>query len=251
MKRIVLVRHATAVETGPRGSDFHRRLKKRGRREALLMAERLAALAPPPDLILTSPADRALETAGIFADRFDLGGAGIEQREQLYGGLLADEFLRLVRALDDRHHCVYVFGHDPSFSEFAALLVRGFTDLIPKAGCVVIEVPRKTWRTLRAGDGRLAAFEHPPAPDEQKRLEAELRDRIAGMIRTRVFGTLREFGVRENPDVVRVVARAASRMTKAVLPEAMAATVRAKGPAGKGRKRRAKTTARSRKAARR
>jgi hypothetical protein len=34
MKRIVLVRHATAVDVGPKGSDFHRRLKKRGRREA-------------------------------------------------------------------------------------------------------------------------------------------------------------------------------------------------------------------------
>ncbi len=227
MKRLVLVRHATAVETGPRGSDFHRRLKKRGRREALLMAERLATMASAPDLLLSSPADRALETARVFAERFGVGETAIEQREQLYGGLLAEEFMRLVRTLDDRHQCVFVFGHDPSFSEFAGLLAADFNELIPKAGYVVIDVPRRTWRTLRGGDGTVAAFERPPAPGVQKRMEAELRDRLAGSIRTRVFGALREFGVQEDPDVVRVVARSASRVTRAVLPAAIAAAERA------------------------
>jgi phosphohistidine phosphatase len=223
LKRIVLVRHATAVETGPQGSDFHRRLKKRGRREASLMAERLAALGGTPDLILTSPADRAVETARAFAERFAVPETAIELREQLYGGLLADEFLRLVQSLDDRRQCVFVFGHDPSFSEFAALLVRGFTERIPKAGCLVIDVPRKNWRALRPGDGSVVAFERPPAPDVQKRIEADLDESIAASIRTAVFAVLRGFDVPAGPDVVRVVARAASRVAKAALPAAMAA----------------------------
>jgi phosphohistidine phosphatase len=249
LKQIVLVRHATAVETGPRGSDFHRRLKKRGRREALLMAERLATFIARPDLLLSSPADRALETAVAFGNRFGISAGEIVQREQLYGGLLPDEFLRIVQALDDRRKTVLVFGHDPSFSEFAALLAEPFNDLIPKAGFVVIDLPRRSWRAIRSGDGSVAAFERPPAPDVQKRMEAEIADRLAGTIRGVVFGALRKFDIPENPDVVKAVARAAARVTKSVLPMAIASAgtsespvnrpARARGRALQARKRKA------------
>lgn len=210
-----------------------------------MMAERLAAVTSVPDLILSSPADRALETALVFAGRFGVAPDTIVQREQLYGGLLPEEFLRIVHLLDDRHSCVFVFGHDPSFSEFAAFLVRGFGDMIPKGGCLVIDLPRKSWRTVRPGDGRVVRFERPPAPDVRKRLEAELGDRLAGSIRAAVFAALRGFDVPENPDLVRVVARAAARVTKTALPVALAAAGRAK-PARAARTRRAQGSARGR-----
>ena len=35
----------------------------------------------------------------------------IVQREELYGGLLPEEFLRIVHLLDDRESSVFVFGH--------------------------------------------------------------------------------------------------------------------------------------------
>jgi phosphohistidine phosphatase len=218
LKRIVLVRHATAVETGPRGSDFHRRLKKRGRREAAIMADATAARVGTPDLMISSPADRAIETARAFADRCGYPQARIEQREELYGGLLPEEFLRIVNDVDDVYSVVMLFGHDPSFSEFASFLVPGFSDSIPKAGVVVIDATGKTWRSLRRGRGTLSAFERPPAIDDQKRMEEELRDEIARRIRTAVFAVLREIGVAENRDVVKDVARAATRIARTVRP---------------------------------
>lgn len=222
MKRIVLVRHATAVDVGPKGSDFHRRLKKRGRREAAIMADRVAGLLGAPDLVVTSPADRALETARAFAERLGISGECVVVREQLYGGLLPEEFLHIVGEFDDANATVMVFGHDPSFSEFAAHLVAGFNELIPKAGVVVIDVERKSWSAVRAGDGVVAAFERPPAPEVQKRIEEDLIDRLAMGIRTAVFAAVREFGVPENRDVVKAVARASARLAQAVRPFAAA-----------------------------
>jgi phosphohistidine phosphatase len=221
MKRIVLVRHATAVETGPQGSDFHRRLKKRGRREAAIMADRTAAITGTPDLMVTSPADRAADTARAFADRLGYPIERVVVREQLYGGLLPEDFLRIINDLDDAHASVMIFGHDPSFSEFAAFLVRGFSDLVPKAGVVVIDVDRKSWKRVRAGDGSLVAFERPPAPELQRRIEEDLVESIARELRGATFSALASFGIPENREVVKAVARAAVRVAKAVRPYAV------------------------------
>ncbi len=218
MKRIVLVRHATAVEVGPKGSDFHRRLRKRGRREAAVMADRMAELLGTPDLLVTSPADRAIETARAFAERLAIPFDQVAVREQLYGGLLPEEFLHLVREFDDAHGTVVVFGHDPSFSEFAACMVPGFRDLIPKAGVVVIDLDRKSWKAVESGDGALAMFERPPAPEVQKRIEEDLLDRLSMEIRTAVFAAVRSFGVPENRDVVKSVARASARLARDMRP---------------------------------
>ena len=236
MKRIVLVRHATAAEVGPRGSDFHRRLRKRGRREAAVMADRAAVLLGTPSQLVTSPADRALETARAFAERLGLTNEQVTVREQLYGGLLPEEFLHIVREFDDAHATVMVFGHDPSFSEFASYLVPGFSELIPKAGVVAIDIDRKSWGAVSPGDGVLFAFERPPAPEVQKRIEEDLIDRLAAEIRTAVFAAAKEFGVPEHRDVVKSVARASARLAQAVRP--FAAATAAPKPAGA----RAKTT---------
>lgn len=234
MKRIVLVRHATAVEVGPKGSDFHRRLRKRGRREAAVMADRVATLLGTPDALVTSPADRALETARAFAERLGMTTEQITVREQLYGGLLPEEFLHIVREFDDAHATVMVFGHDPSFSEFASYLVSDFGEMIPKAGVVAIDLDRKSWVAVARGDGVLAAFERPPAPEIQKRIEEDLVDRLSMEIRTAVFAAVRAFGVPENRDVVKSVARASARLARAVRP--FAASGGEKGAASEPRK---------------
>jgi len=224
MKRIVLVRHATAVDVGPKGSDFHRRLKKRGRREAAFMADRIATNLGKPDLLMTSPADRALETARAFAERLGITTEAMIVREQLYGGLLPDEFLRIVAELDDAHDTVMIVGHDPSFTEFAGYMAQDFKESIPKAGVVALDFDVESWAAVKPSDGALAAFEKPPATEVQKRIEEDLLDRLSAEIRAAVFAAVKSFGVPENSDVVKSVARASARVAKAVRPFAASGT---------------------------
>lgn len=247
MKRIVLVRHATAVETGPEGSDFHRRLKKRGRREAAIMADRTAAIVGVPDVMVSSPADRAIETAWAFADRLSYPRARVGLREELYGGLLAEDFLRIVSEIDDVHSSVVFFGHDPSFSEFAALMVSDFADMIPRAGVVVIDVSANSWRRIQRGTGTLASFDRPPARADQKRIEEELADELARRVRDAVFAALKKVCIAENREVVKAVARAGVQVAAAVRPFVASSKVLRGGHKGGGRlsakakRRRAKT----------
>jgi phosphohistidine phosphatase len=236
MKRIVLVRHATAVDVGPKGSDFHRRLKKRGRRESAIMADRIATTLGTPDLLVTSPADRALETARAFAERLGITAEAMIVREQLYGGLLPDEFLRIVVELEDAHDTVMIVGHDPSFTEFASYMAPEFKESIPKAGVVALDFDVKSWSAVSPGQGVLAAFEKPPSTDVQKRIEEDLLDRLSAEIRMAVFTAVKTFGVPENRDVVKSVARASVRVAKAVRPFAASETAPAK-TAAKGPRR--------------
>ena len=214
MKRLILVRHATAEDEGPKGSDFHRKLKKRGRREAQLMADRVASFVGIPDQMFTSPADRALETAQVFAERLGVSAEKVAQREELYGGLDPDDFLHVVQRFDDRAKNVMVFGHDPSFTEFATHMIPDFGDSIPKAGVLVMEINRPKWSAVRAGDGRIVLFERPPAADEQKRMHEDMLDRLVVAIRSGILSSVREFDLGNSREVTRVVAHASTRLAR-------------------------------------
>lgn len=226
MRRLILVRHATAVDKGPEGSDFHRKLKKRGRREALLMAERTAALVGAPDQMYSSPADRALETARIFAGRMEIPAERVALREELYGGLLPEEFLHIVHRFDNRAETVMVFGHDPSFTEFAAYMIPEFRQSLPKAGVLVMEIGRPRWRAVRAGDARMTHFERPPAPDVQKRMEEDLIDRLVVAVRSGILSGVRGFGLTNPQEVTRLVARASTRLARELRPFARTTAIK-------------------------
>jgi phosphohistidine phosphatase len=218
MKRVILVRHATAVDRGPEGSDFHRRLKKRGRREAEVMAARVRTLVDAPDQLFSSPADRALETARIFAGHLEIPAERFALREELYGGLLPEEFLRIVQRFDDRLSSVMIFGHDPSFTEFAACMIPSFRGAIPKAGVLVMDVDRPRWRAIRAGDGRAVHFERPPAPDVQKRMEEDVLDRLVVAIRQGILSSTRTLDLGNSREVMRLVARMSTRLARELKP---------------------------------
>jgi phosphohistidine phosphatase len=218
MKRLILVRHATAVDKGPEGSDFHRRLKKRGKREAMLMADRVAAIIDVPDQVYSSPADRALETAQLFAERLGIPAERVALREELYGGLEPEEFLHIVQRFDDRAKNVMVFGHDPSFTEFASYMIPVFGKPIPKAGVLVMEIDRARWREVRAGDARAAHFEKPPAHAEQKRVDDDLIKRLVTAISSGILAGVRDFGLGDSSDLTRMVERASRRLARDMRP---------------------------------
>ena len=70
MKLLYLVRHAKSSWRDDNLSDAERPLNKRGERDAPFMADLLQRKGINPDLMVSSPALRALSTAKIFAKSF-------------------------------------------------------------------------------------------------------------------------------------------------------------------------------------
>ena len=72
MKSLTLFRHAKTERDSESGSDFDRRLAERGQHDSRRMGEEIERLGLDFDLVLSSPAARAAETAelaGPYADR--------------------------------------------------------------------------------------------------------------------------------------------------------------------------------------
>lgn len=127
---VYLVRHAHSDRGDP---DELRTLSERGRAEAAALAERLAASANPPRLILTSPLVRAKETADAIAQAT---GAELRVDRRLSPGATADA---LREAVDDEPEPVAAVGHQPDCSEIARALT-GKDPGFPTAGVAEIEL---------------------------------------------------------------------------------------------------------------
>jgi hypothetical protein len=168
--------------------------------------------------MFSSPADRALETARLFAERLGIPAEQVALREELYGGLEPGDFLHIVQRFDNRANTVMVFGHDPSFTEFASYMIPDFSHPIPKAGVLVMDIDRPRWRAVRAGDARAVHFERPPAEDVQKRVDADLMDRLVVAIRSGILAGVRGFGLENSRDATRLVARASTRLARDLRP---------------------------------
>jgi len=142
MKRLVLVRHGDALQRG--SPDRDRPLSPQGKDEALCSAHVFASRAFEVDLMLTSPARRALETARIFAGALCYPAQQIRTEERIYA---ADQLAleRLLRALDDELDHVMLIGHLPGVLDLAASLAGPELDRFPTAAVAVLESPTSSW----------------------------------------------------------------------------------------------------------
>jgi phosphohistidine phosphatase len=125
LKTLFLIRHAKSSWADPDLPDRERPLKARGRRAARKMGRRLAKYELEPDLVLSSPAVRALETARIIARRLHYPRRQIVLNPRLYAGS-ASELLHAVQELDERFLVVLLVGHNPEISACA----RSFSNQI-------------------------------------------------------------------------------------------------------------------------
>jgi phosphohistidine phosphatase len=169
MLRIYIVRHATAQDKGEPLPDFERSLVKKGEKEATAVARHLASTHAAPDLMISSFANRAIETAHLFAKAFRYPRQKILLRDTFYGQTGVEDLVAELRKQPDKYRTLMLFGHDPAFSQLAAYLIKDFRETIPKAGVVAADFQAKRWRDLASGSGRLRGFTAPGLLKEQKR----------------------------------------------------------------------------------
>jgi len=143
MKTLFLVRHAKSSRDDPSLSDRDRPLDDRGKQDAPKMGKRLAKRDAKPDLLLSSPALRALTTAQLIAEELGYRRKEIVVDDRLYA-TDADDLLAVIRALDKRLNRVMLFGHNP---EFADLAHRLSSEIIDMPTCAVVEFnfDTKSW----------------------------------------------------------------------------------------------------------
>ena len=161
MKRLTLVRHAKSDWSLAGQADWDRPLNKRGQRDAPEMARRLRSRRLKPDLILSSPAVRALTTASVMARELKVPAASVRQDERLYLASPAD-LIAVIRELGGESKHLMVFGHNPGLNECANRLSAGdHIDNLPTCGVFTALYDLADWSRLDWGSGQEAEFDYP------------------------------------------------------------------------------------------
>jgi len=153
MKTLLLLRHAKSSWKQPDMNDHDRPLNKRGKKEAPNVGKYLKANDLVPDLILSSTARRAHDTAQAVAEE-----SGFEGHIDLYQDLYLSDtacYLDILQSLPNTASRVLVVGHNPEMDELLTLLTD-VSQHMTTAALAQINLPITSWQELNeATDGRL------------------------------------------------------------------------------------------------
>jgi phosphohistidine phosphatase len=160
MKTLILVRHAKSSWEDKNATDFERTLNNRGKKDAPFMADILKNKNVKIDLILSSPAIRALSTAIIFAKEFGISEEEIVANKDIYEAGRKD-LLKILLETDDSVDHLILFGHNPGLTYLSNYLCNFETDNIPTCGIVCMQLDFDSWKYLGNKTCSLKFFEYP------------------------------------------------------------------------------------------
>jgi phosphohistidine phosphatase len=143
-KVLHLVRHAKSSWDYENISDVDRPLKIRGIKNAYDMARRIKIKNLVPDQLITSPANRALHTATIFARVIELPFTKIMIEPLLYNSS-PDRVITFIKEIDNTLNSVMIFGHNPEFTDLANMFIQGQFLEVPTTGIVSIIFETSDW----------------------------------------------------------------------------------------------------------
>lgn len=164
MKTLLILRHAKSSWKFPDLSDHDRPLNRRGKRDAPRMGKTLKERELVPDLVISSTATRAKDTASAVAKHSGYKGKRI-RFESLYAAE-PGAYLAVLRELTDNYQRVLIVGHNPGVEELIELLT-GEIHIVPTCTLAQIEFDIEKWSdTLhRLTDrGRLVEILKPDEP---------------------------------------------------------------------------------------
>lgn len=160
MKSLYLIRHAKSSWADLEMKDFDRPLNDRGKKNAPFMGKWLAQENIHPDLIISSPAKRAITTARKIAKEIDYLKDKIIQDKNIYEASVKT-LLQIVNQIENEQNIVFLFGHNPGFTDFANYLTGENISNIPTCGIVQINFEIDDWKEVSKDLGTLIRFEYP------------------------------------------------------------------------------------------
>ena len=132
--QLYFLRHGEADWPGWTKPDDERPLTDFGKKEVRQVAKFLNRLKVRPDLIVTSPLPRALQTAEVAAEQLK---TKLRQDEALEPGFGISELRTVLKR--HRSKVLMVVGHEPDFSSLISALT-GASLKLSKAGVALVDI---------------------------------------------------------------------------------------------------------------
>ena len=165
MKTLFILRHAKSSWENSKLADFDRPLNGRGQKAAPLMGELIRKNQFEINLIVSSPAERAKQTAELVkkAARLD---AEIEYDEKIYEAS-PQRLLEIISASDDKFDSVMLVGHNPGLEGLLKLLT-GELEAMPTAALAVVDLETNSWSKINSSSGTLRILIRPKDKEVKK-----------------------------------------------------------------------------------
>ncbi len=132
--------------------DFDRTLKRRGQRDARLIGKLIPEKRVRLDLVISSPAARAQETAKLLVESAEFMGA-LCYDERIYEADVRG-LLEVITQVEEKANTVMLVGHNPGLEDLLSSLT-GHTEHMPTAALAKIDLDLEQWSEVREQSGRL------------------------------------------------------------------------------------------------
>ncbi len=162
MKTLYILRHAKSDWGDGGWSDSERPLNKRGRIAAPLMGEAMKNRGFEPETIISSPAVRAKQTAGLVRKAAELKGA-INYDSRIYEAS-PQTLLQVVAEITDALASAMIVGHNPGLEGLVKILT-GESQTMPTAALAVIDLDISHWNQTISATGKLRELLRPKEMD--------------------------------------------------------------------------------------
>jgi len=168
MKTLHIVRHAKSSWKDRNLTDFERPLNKRGKANAAFMSAKFAK-SYAVDLIVSSPARRAKDTALCFAQVLGMDEKHIRFEDGIYASSVSD-IQSVIASIPNEIDTVILFGHNPALTELAWHCDPSFTDHLVTCARVQIEFDTDEWGWTARNRGKAVEHVFPKMYPEMQRL---------------------------------------------------------------------------------
>jgi phosphohistidine phosphatase len=168
MSTLMLLRHAKSDWSDDGQADMDRPLNSRGESAAKVMGRYMADNALVPDVVLCSPARRAMQTWEIAAKQVSSPPA-TRVEPDIYNFGDGQMLLQCLRTGAGKARSILIVGHNPSIENLANMLVgqgdsklrAQMSEKYPTATLAVITFSIDDWKALTEGTGTLQRFVRP------------------------------------------------------------------------------------------
>jgi phosphohistidine phosphatase len=164
-RELLLLRHAKSDWDSGAASDFERPLAKRGKNDAPKVGSWLYREGLVPDHVVSSPAERARQTATKVCKRLDFKKKRIVWDAKIYEAAVPT-LLDVLARCPGEAATVLLVGHNPGLEELVLHLVGEEVErpadgkLLPTATVARLEMP-DDWSRLAAGSAHLVSITRP------------------------------------------------------------------------------------------
>ena len=167
MKTLFVLRHAKSSWENAELSDFERPLNERGLEEAPLVGKIIFEMRYEPEIIVSSPAKRAKQTAVSVKENARIE-TEVRLDERIYEAS-PQRLIRVISELDDEKKSAMIVGHNPGLEGLIKILTGGLQPM-RTASLAVIDLDAAKWHEISPESGRLRKLIRPK--DDLKSLGA-------------------------------------------------------------------------------